>query len=146
MGLALCQLSTFLPLPPSIWYKTRTTTCIYRVPTQIVFLNSLCFKFSLCQFPQFGRPIQLLEKNRNFRVKYHNILYLGHQEIYNLNKQNSLCFGKIAKFPVFSQTGNYFCHFRCFPCAVGTLAIVPPVLISLHTFGLGQEVFPLFDR
>ena len=32
-----------------------------------------------------------------------------------MGKQNSLCFGKISKFPVFSMTGIYF------PCAVGTL-------------------------
>ena len=33
----------------------------------------------------------------------------------------SLYFGKIFKFPVFSLTGNFLCHF---PCAVGTLLIV----------------------
>ena len=33
----------------------------------------------------------------------------------------SLCFGKISKFPVFSLTGIFFCHFPCFPCGVGTL-------------------------
>ena len=33
----------------------------------------------------------------------------------------SLCFGKIAKFPVFSLTGNLFGHFPCFPSVVGTL-------------------------
>ena len=36
----------------------------------------------------------------------------------------SLCFGKISKFPVFSLTGNLFCHFTCFPCSVGTLNIL----------------------
>ena len=35
----------------------------------------------------------------------------------------SLCFGKIPKFPVFCLTGNFFGHFPCFPCAVGTLSI-----------------------
>ena len=35
----------------------------------------------------------------------------------------SLCLGKISKFPVFSLTGNFFDHFPCFPCAVGTLQI-----------------------
>ena len=41
--------------------------------------------------------------------------------MYNLSKTNSLCFGKISKFPVFSLRGNFFGHFPCFPCAVGTL-------------------------
>ena len=36
----------------------------------------------------------------------------------------SLCFGKISKFHVFSLTGIFFGHFPCFPCAVGTLALV----------------------
>ena len=50
-----------------------------------------------------------------------NILYLWHQGIYNLSKQNSMCFGKISKFLVFSLTGNFLGHFPCFPCVVGTL-------------------------
>ena len=33
----------------------------------------------------------------------------------------SLCFGKNSKFHVFPLTGIFFCHFPCFPCAVGTL-------------------------
>ena len=35
-------------------------------------------------------------------------------------RQNSLCFDKISKFPVFSLTENIFGYFPCFPCAVGT--------------------------
>ena len=40
--------------------------------------------------------------------------------------QNSvffMCFGKISKLPVFPDTVTviFFCHFPCFPCAVGTL-------------------------
>ena len=38
-----------------------------------------------------------------------------------LSLQNSLCFDKISKFPVFSLTGNFLGHF---PCAVGTLRII----------------------
>ena len=34
---------------------------------------------------------------------------------HNLSKPNSLCFGKISKFPVFSLTGIFFGHFTCFP-------------------------------
>ena len=39
-----------------------------------------------------------------------------------MSKPNSLCFGKISKFPVFSLIGIFFGHFPCFPCAVGTLS------------------------
>ena len=39
----------------------------------------------------------------------------------------SLCFGKIAQFPVFSLTGIFFGHFPGFPCAVGTLCSGHPV-------------------
>ena len=35
-------------------------------------------------------------------------------------RQNSLCFDKISKFPVFSLR-IFFGHFPCFPCTVGTL-------------------------
>ena len=28
---------------------------------------------------------------------------------------------ELTQFPVFSLTGNFFGHFPCFPCAVGTL-------------------------
>ena len=120
---------------------------MFRVPTQIVFSNSLCFP---CVFPVqsqfFPVPISIIcdyyihktdlaylssfwEKNGNCHGKYRNILYLWHQGIYNLRKQNSLsvCFGKISKFPVFSLTGIFFGHFPCFPCfpcAVGTLLFV----------------------
>ena len=61
------------------------------------------------------------KKNRNFSRQYQIIFYFENQGIYNLGKPNSLCFGKISKFPVFSLTGNFLGHFPCFPCAVGTL-------------------------
>ena len=77
---------------------------IYRVPTQIIFSNSLCFP---CVFPVrlqfFPVPIYIIcnyyihktdladlssfwKKNGNFRANYRNILYLWHQGIYNLRK------------------------------------------------------------
>ena len=42
----------------------------------------------------------------------------------------SLYFGKIVKFPVCPLTGNLFCHFPCFPCAVGNLLLMYQKLIA----------------
>ena len=56
-----------------------------------------------------------------FSFKLSAIIEISLQGISNLRKPNSLCFGKFSKFPVFSLTWNLFCHFPCFPCAVGTL-------------------------
>ena len=58
-------------------------------------------------------------KKGNFRGKYRNIFYLQKQGIYNLSKQNSLCFGKISKFPVFSLTGKFFWSFSLFSLCCG---------------------------
>ena len=46
-----------------------------------------------------------------------------YKRIYNLSKPNSLCFGKISKFPVFPERDflSHFPCFPCFPCAGGTL-------------------------
>ena len=50
-----------------------------------------------------------------------NLKYLLtlNQEFYNLSKPNSLCFGKISKFPVFSLTGNIFWPFSLFSLCRG---------------------------
>ena len=70
-----------------------------------------------------SRFLYVQQSDVQLSIIFSNILYLWHQGIYNLSKQNSLCFGKISKFPVFSLTGNCFGHFPCFPCAVGTLSL-----------------------
>ena len=131
--------------PKLISHTSHTMHTLHRVPTQISFSNSLCFPCFFPVRPQiFPVPIYLicdyyihktdlakfstlknkLEVFRNFRSKNLNICYLSNQGIYNLSKLNSLCFGKISKFPVFSLTRNFFGHFPCFPCAVGTLTTV----------------------
>ena len=56
-----------------------------------------------------------LQKIENLAENYCNILYLYNQENYNLSKQNSLCFGKISKFPVFSLTDFFFTIYPDFP-------------------------------
>ena len=55
----------------------------------------------------------------DFHGKFQNIFYLWNQGIYNLSKPNSLCFGNISKFPVFSLTGNFFWSFSLFSLCSG---------------------------
>ena len=98
-----------------------------RVPTQIAFSNSLCFPcFSrlTSNFPCANlRDLLLLHTKKmtwqtyqasnkfgEFRSKFKNIF----QGIYNLSKQNSLCFPCVlAKFPnsLFSLTGIFLAIF-----------------------------------
>ena len=114
-----------------------------RVPTQIVFSNSLCFP---CVFPVqsqiFPVPIyiicdyyidetdlaDLLGQKWKFSrqiLQYPLLLESGNLQLEQTKfPVFSLCFGKISKFPVFSLTGIFwgrFPSFPSFPCAVGTL-------------------------
>ena len=93
-----------------------------RVPTQIVFSNSLCFPCPTANFPcdnlhnlwllhtqnWLSRPIQLLEKKDFFlrQISQYPLLleseYLQFEQAkFPVFGQNSLCFDKISKFPVF---------------------------------------------
>ena len=105
-------------------YQGTHSNCIFKFPVFSHFspcptANFPCVNLNNLQLLHTQK--QLLETNWNFRGKYCNILYLWDQKVYNLSKPNSLCFGKISKFPVFSLTGIFLGHFPCFPCAVGTL-------------------------
>ena len=115
------------------WQGKRLCSTFSRVPTQIVLSNSLCFP---CVFPVqpqiFPVPLSIVfnyyihktdfadlstfwEKNGNFHGKYSNILHLWHQGIYNLGKQNSLCFPCVlAKF-VFPDRDFFLSIFPVFP-------------------------------
>ena len=113
--------------------------CTLRVPTQIIFSNSLCFPvqqqispvpiYIICDYyihkTMLGELFRFWKKKWKFSRQISQ--YLLHSELGNLQLELtkfpvfSLCSGKISKFPVFSLTGIFFGHFPCFPCAVGTL-------------------------
>ena len=87
-----------------------------RVPAQILFEIPSVFLFFPVRTTHF--PWQTHSKNLGN--------YTTNIEISLIFRINHLahkipCFGKISRIPVFSQTGNFCCHFPCFPCAVGTL-------------------------
>ena len=59
-----------------------------------------------------------------------------------MSKQNSLCFGKIPKFPGFSLTGNFFGRFSC---ALGTLYVVKHLKNLMAVIGMFQRVIVYKD-
>ena len=111
-----------------------------RVPTQIVFSNSLCFS---CVFPVqlqiFPVPVYIICDYYIHKTELaHLPSFWKKKEIFAANiaisftfrtrelqlEQTkfavfSLCFGKISKLSVFSLKGIFFGPFPCFPCAVG---------------------------
>ena len=115
-------------------------TSFCRVPSQILSSNSLCLPcFFPVQLEFFPLPISEIcdnvicktEKIENFaqNIAISCVLRISEFTICLLRKQNSLCFGKIAKFPVFPLT--VFCyHFPRYPCAVGTLTYFLPFRFS----------------
>ena len=98
----------------------------FRVPTQIVFSNSLYFPCPITNFrcdnlkfsPQISQyPLPLESANLQLEQTKFPVF--------------SLCFGEIIKFPVFSLTGFFCGHFPCFSCAVGTLPFQNTVSVPL---------------
>ena len=103
---------------------------VYSVPTQIAFSHSRCFP---CSFP-VRRQFFPVPINVNCEYFIHKtdladlsvfkkdffiyIFYRKSQGIYNLSKPNSLCFGKISKFPVFFLT-EFFGPFSLFSLCNG---------------------------
>ena len=104
--------------PVSCWYSAWWFS-MYRVPTQIVFSNSLCFTCPIANFPcanlhhlwllhrrnWLGRPIQLLGKIMEIFAANIAVSFT-----FRIREQNSLCFGKIFKFP----DRNFFGPFSLF--------------------------------
>ena len=88
----LLSFSYFLPFNPSLFVGL-----IWLSPGSPLKMHYSFHVFSLSD-----------RKFSKFSDKYCDILYPLHRGIYNLGKHNSLCFGKISKFPVFSLTGNFF--------------------------------------
>ena len=118
--------------PPGLnqytWYPLKLyfkIPCVFPVQSQIfpVPIYIICEYYIHTKLT--CRPIQILEKKLKFFAAHITISFTF--RIRELNQTKfpvfSLCFGKISKFPVFSLTGIFFCHFPCFPCAVGTLNI-----------------------
>ena len=81
----------------------------------------------------------------NSRGKYRNIFYLENQGIYNLNKPNSLCFGKISNFPVFSLTVNFFGPFSVFPVQWVPCCFLPFTQCCLVSFQIGLGITTLLN-
>ena len=81
-----------------------------------------CLTTNLCDLRLFhtqnylGTHVQFLKKNGIVCSKYS--LPLDSGNVY-LSKQNSLCFGKISKFSMFSLTGNFLAIFPVFPVQRG---------------------------
>ena len=113
-------------------FKFPEFHCFFPVQLQIfpvpIFVHVTCYFMYYIHNTDLADIYTFLKNNGKFHCKYHNILYIKNQGIYNFSKHISLCFGKISKFPVFSLTVTFFGHFPCSPCAVGTVINV----ICLH--------------
>ena len=91
-----------------------------QIPCVLPVFSMSNHKFSLCQIIWFvtitytkltWQTYPALEKKKKFAT---NIKNRYNQGIYNLSKPNSLCFGKISKFPLFTLTGIFFGSFYLF--------------------------------
>ena len=130
-----------------------------RVPTQVVFSNCLCFP---CFFPVrrqiFPVPIYVIcdyyihktdladlsslitkiEKSKNQKISK----YLLPLESGNLQLEQT-------KFPVYFLTGIFFCHFPCFPCAVGTMLVTKfndfLLIVAFHVLSITIFNFLVFQ-
>ena len=95
--------------------------CVFPVrlqmfPVQIyVICNYYIHKTDLADSSSFKKNWEIFAANMETPFTFKN------QGIYNLSKPNSLCFGKISKFPAFSPTGIFLLPFSCLLCAVGDL-------------------------
>ena len=96
--------------PPKLYFQIP---CVFPVPIYIIH-NYNMHKTDLVDLSSFWEKMEIFNVNTaiisfTFRI----------QRIYNLSKQNSLFFGKISKFPVFSLTENFLGPFSLFSLCSG---------------------------
>ena len=105
-------------------------------------------KFSVSKISKYLLPLEsgnLELEQTNFPVFWQKIKYLLPLESGNLelvSKPNSLCFGNISKFPMFSLTGNLFCHFSLFSLCSGYPACLFFNIVLKPSPYLGRYAFP----